>query len=129
MVVEEVPPQGDRVGDDEIMEAGVYTWLLSENLLYGDTLVAFLFGLDPAQTTRGLAIEAYLERVHKDDIQNARALINTAVLDGLPYQTEYRVMDLNGEYHRVIALGRCFQDRNMMPVIYSGIVYPTSQLE
>ena len=129
MVEEENPRHDQEDVTAEIMEAGVYTWLLSQNILYGDTLIASLFGLDPEETTRGLPIEAYLARVHEEDIKTARRLINKAVLDGLPYQTEYRVMNAQGHYQLVIALGRCFHDRNAMPVIYSGLVYPIDQLE
>jgi PAS domain-containing protein len=113
----------------EITEAGVYTWCLSKDLLYGDTLVAALFGLDPDETTRGLPLMSYLERLHDDDRGDVRRQITRAVLNGLPYHAEYRVRNARGEAQHVMSLGRCFQDRNGMPVLYSGIVYPVSQLE
>jgi len=48
-------------------EPGIYTWDLDEDLLYADTLVAALFGLDPAETVEGLPLESYLARMHPND--------------------------------------------------------------
>ena len=113
------------VNEDE--EAGIYTWSLDDDMLYGDTTVAGIFGLDPVETLRGLSISDYVERIHPADRGNVARLISTAVKDGKPYYAEYRAMDADGDVRQVISLGRCFRDRSGKPVHYAGIVYPVDR--
>jgi len=37
-------------------------------------------------------------------------------------------MDASGTYRWSVAMGRCFQNENSMPLFFSGIVYPIDQL-
>jgi len=48
-------------------EAGIFTWVLAEDIVYGDTSVASHFGLDSNETVTGLPIGAYLESIHVED--------------------------------------------------------------
>ncbi len=109
-------------------EAGIYTWCLENDTLYGDTAVAVLFGLDPAATLRGLSVTDYIARVHPDDQGNLAQLVRKAVEDGCPYRAEYRVVDASGLIRPVMAFGRCFRDRSGAPAYYSGIVHPIDNL-
>ena len=111
------------------MEAGIYTWSLADDRLYGDTAIAALFGLDPLQTIRGLPLSNYLERVHVGDQPLLSALISKAVQDGLPYSAEYRVRNALNEFEFVMAVGRCFRDPAGNPSLYSGIIYPVRGLQ
>jgi PAS domain S-box-containing protein len=113
---------------DDDAEAGIYTWSLGDDLVYGDTTVAAIFGLDPAETLTGLSISEYVQRIHPDDRGDVARLISAAVRDGRPYHSEYRAIDADGEVRRVISLGRCFRDRSGEPVHYAGIVYPVDRL-
>jgi PAS domain-containing protein len=117
---------GDPV---ESTEAGIFTWVLESNLIFGDSLVAALFGLDREQISRGLPFEAYLARVHERDRAETKHLIKQAILDGQPYYAEHRLMDASGFYRWSVAMGRCFQNENSMPLLFSGIVYPVDRLE
>jgi PAS domain S-box-containing protein len=112
----------------ELIEAGIFTWVVESNLIYGDSLVASLFGLDPANAAQGLPFEDYFARVHEDDRDETKRLIKQAILDGQPYQAEHRLMDASGNYRWSIAMGRCFQNANSMPLLFSGIVYPIDHL-
>ena len=49
---------GEHSAHDD-MDAGIYTWSLSDDRLYGDTAIAALFVLDPEQTIRGLPLSHY----------------------------------------------------------------------
>lgn len=121
--------QQDAEDPLEYNEAGIFTWVVESNLVFGDTLIASLFGLDPAQTTRGLPHEAYFARVHEDDRVETKRLLKQAILDGQPFHAEHRLMDASGTYRWSVAMGRCFQNENSMPLFFSGIVYPVDQLE
>jgi PAS domain-containing protein len=109
-------------------EAGIYTWCLDNDTFYGDTAVASLFGLDPVATITGLPVAEYIARVHPDDQALVARTISDAVIDGLPYQAEYRVVDAAGVVRQVISFGRCFRDKIGFPAHYAGIVHPVDNL-
>jgi PAS domain S-box-containing protein len=109
-------------------EAGIYTWCLEHDTLYGDTAIATLFGLDPGATLKGLPVTDYIARVHPEDQGAVATLIRRAIEEGDPYRAEYRVMDATGEIRSVIAFGRCFRDGAGIPVHYAGIVHPIDRL-
>ncbi len=117
----------ERLESSEI-EAGIYTWSMEDDRLYGDTAVAALFGLDPLQTVRGLPLASYMERVHMDDRPGLAALIAKAVRDGRSHNAEYRVRNAHGEFEFVMSSGRCFHGPDGTPAIYSGIIYPLQKL-
>ena len=109
-------------------EAGIFTWCLDTERLYGDSTVAAIFGLDPRQTEHGLPIDTYLDRIHTEDRSEAAWLISKAIRDGRPYRAEYRVMDEEGIPKWVMAFGRCFRDRTGNPKYYSGVMHPAAEV-
>lgn len=109
-------------------EAGIYTWCLNTDTVYGDTAVADLFGIDPARTLNGLPIANYMERVHPEDRATLAKSISEAILNGSPYRSEYRVFDTDGRIREVMAFGRCFRDETGNPAYYAGIVHPIETL-
>ena len=62
-----------------------------------------LFGLDADAGPHGL--DAYLERVHPDDVGRVRALLDAAAERGGGYEAEYRVVHGGGEVRWVRARG------------------------
>lgn len=117
----------DGVGHHD-PEAGIFTWILEKDLVYGDTSVAAHFGLAPHDTVKGLPIGAYLESVHDEDRPALAQAISIAVKGGEPFHAEYRVKDAQGSYRLVMAMGRCFRDALGDPTVYSGIIYPLDLL-
>jgi PAS domain S-box-containing protein len=112
----------------DIDEAGIWTWYLNENILYADTAVARLFGMDPEEALIGLPVEPYLARIHPEDRPDVCRAISDAVVGGQTYHAEYRVTDAFGETRIVISFGRCFRDRTGNPVQYAGISYPLDSI-
>jgi PAS domain-containing protein len=110
-------------------EAGIFTWHLAEDRLYGDTAVAALFGLDPVKTLRGLPASEYIARIFPADRPLVARLWSKAVTGGRPYRAEYRVVDATGRIRHVMSFGRCFRDRAGNPVHYAGIVHELSDDE
>ena len=117
----------DIIGNEQ--EAGIYTWSLADDRLYGDTAVASLFGLDPALTIKGLPLTDYIQRVYAGDRFLLSTQITKAVRDGLPYNAEYRVLNSEDKFVLVMAVGRCFRNGRGNPTLYSGIIYPLDQLQ
>jgi PAS domain-containing protein len=110
---------------DPAPEAGFYTWDIAQDILYGDAAIAALFGLDSAETQRGLPLGDYIQRIHPDDRSKIARAISDTVIAGVPQQECYRVLGLNDRYTLVISYGRCFRDRHGDPILYSGIIIPS----
>ncbi|EPE96469.1 PAS domain-containing protein [Rhizobium grahamii] len=111
-----------EISTDRMPDAGLFTWDLNSDLVYADSALAELFGLDPAETQHGLPVQVYLERVHPDDAPRLAKQINDAIIAEHPTVQEYRSRKADGSYVNVSAFGRCFRDRNNNPVHYAGIV-------
>jgi len=125
-------PHADRIflteiSSDRMPDAGLFTWDLNTNLLYADSALAELFGLDPDETAHGLPVQSYLDRVHPQDAPALAKQINDAIIAQHPTVQEYRSRRSDGSYVLVTAFGRCFRDRLDNPVHYAGIVMPVDQ--
>ena len=107
-----------------VCDTGFFTWDIVANLLYGDGAVAEIFGLDAAETASGLPLEAYVARIHPDDQPAAAKVIRDTILTQEPEQQRYRVRRANGVFQQVMAFGRCFRDKNGVPSLYGGIIFP-----
>lgn len=125
---------GEAVHSFEIFEeaacdAGLYTWDIVRNLVFADSALAGLFGLDPDATAHGLPLEDYLARVHPDDRPQLAKKISEVIVADIAQQNTYRVQGTDGRYRMVAAFGRAFRDHSGSPVLYSGIVVPASEDE
>ncbi|MBB3543862.1 MULTISPECIES: PAS domain-containing protein [unclassified Rhizobium] len=116
-----------QISTERMPDAGLFTWDLNSNLVYADSALAELFGLDPVETERGLPVQTYLDRVHPDDAPTLAKQINDAIIAEHPTVQEYRSRKADGSYIHVSAFGRCFRDRNDNPVHYAGIVMATEK--
>ncbi|WP_112941922.1 MULTISPECIES: PAS domain-containing protein [unclassified Rhizobium] len=118
-----------RIVGDRMPDAGLFTWDMNADLVYADSALAALFGLEAAETERGLPVQAYLDRVHPDDVAGLAKQISDAIVAQHPTVQHYRSMNAEGSYVRVSAFGRCFRDRNNNPIHYAGIVVPSEAPE
>jgi len=115
--------------DEVACDAGIYTWDIVRNLVFADSAVAVLFGLDPDATVHGLPLEDYLARVHPDDRPDLAKKISDVIVADIAQQNTYRVQGKDGRYRMVAAFGRAFRDHSGSPVLYSGIVVPMAEPE
>lgn len=109
---------------DESDDAGIYTWDIPANTLFADAALADLFGLDPSETKRGLPLERYFERVHRDDRNDLGHAIRRAIEGDQPFQENYRVHRADNSIAHIMAFGRVFRDAIGEPCRFSGIVFP-----
>lgn len=110
-------------------DTGLFTWEIASNILFADSALARLFGLDPDKTVAGLPLQDYLERVHPADRGPLAASIHDAILSGQPCHQEYRVKTCTGSFVGVTCLGRCFKGTDGVPSHYVGIVFATTLVE
>lgn len=109
---------------DGVPDAGFYTWDIPDNVLYADSALAALFGLDPALAETGLPLDIYLERVHPEDRPRLAKTIRDSIVAHQPQQETYRVLSASGKYVPVASYGRGFRDEKGNPIRYVGIVIP-----
>ncbi len=114
-----------RISGERMPDTGLFTWDMNDDLVYADSALAELFGLDPNETERGLPVQAYLDRVHPDDVGRLAKQISDAIIAQHPTVQHYRAKKAGGSYAQVSAFGRCFRDREGNPVHYAGIVVPS----
>jgi PAS domain-containing protein len=112
------------LGSAELSEAGIFTWNIETDTVFGDSAIAHLFGMSVADALSGQPIAAYLQCIHPDDLANVAGEIREAITTGAPYQCQYRVLGAGKIYRNVEAFGRCFHSREGQPVQYAGIVFP-----
>jgi PAS domain-containing protein len=110
-------------------DSGLFTWDLSLDLVYADGAVAQLFGLDRHEAEHGLPLDAYMRRVHPEDRSRLAEVIRDTIIAQSPQQEEYRVRNADGVYASVASFGRCFRNRDDVPVLYSGIVILTQTID
>ncbi len=118
-----------EIFEDVAADAGIYTWDIVRDLVFADSAIAELFGLDPAATVRGLPLETYLRRVHPDDQPQLARKISEVLVADIAQQDTYRVQGRDGRYRLVAAFGRAFRDHSGSPVLYSGIIVPAAERE
>lgn len=53
--------------DADATDSGIFTWDIVRDLVYGDSALAALFGLAASETSQGLPLKLYLDRVHPED--------------------------------------------------------------
>ncbi len=90
-----------RAAADLMMEAqrvanfGSWEWRVAEDDVSWSDQLYRIFGLDPE--TFEATLEGYLEHVHEDDREHARAEIQAGVLEQRAYRFEHRIVRPDGE--------------------------------
>jgi PAS domain-containing protein len=104
--------------------SGIYTWVIPTDTVYGDELVADLFGFDAVEAKSGLPLMTYLDRMHPEDLPRVAKAIHDTMVAGTSYQESYRICRPDGSVVTVTAFGSCFRNPNNEPMHYSGILFP-----
>jgi PAS domain S-box-containing protein len=106
----------------------VSTWVydIRANQLFPDRNFSKLFALSEA-TANGGPLEAHLEAIHPDDVEEVTRLIQEAIETGKPYQANYRVRTTTGEYRFVVARGKVEYDDKGSPARMLGVVLDVTQ--
>lgn len=112
-----------------VKASGVYTWVITTDTVYVDSLAAECFGFSAVEGRNGLPLLRYIERIHADDQPRVAKSIHDTMLTGNPFCEQYRVCRPDGSMVEVIAFGACFRDESGEPSHYSGMVFPKSTID
>lgn len=127
MSIDVVDGAGASVAPWGAKAAGIFTWDIGSNMLYGDAVISDFFRLDADRAMQGLPLQDYIATMHPDDRPHVARAIHTAIVSGEPYQQEYRLVRPGGSPIWVLAIGHCFRNREGTPSIYAGVVYDITE--
>lgn len=114
---------------DATCPIGFYSWSVPENRVYGDEIIADIFGVSYSDLVEGAPIELVIRYIDEGDKQRVAKAIHDAIITGLPYQAKYGLTHPDGRKISVAANGRCLRDMEGVPSIYSGTVTVQSSLD
>jgi PAS domain-containing protein len=104
------------------MVTGIYSFIVPEDRVYGDQVIASVFGISLEALAEGVPIAEVIRCVKDGDRQRLARSVHDAILTGGLYKENYRVVHPDGREIAVSAIGRCLRDARGGPSIYSGIV-------
>jgi hypothetical protein len=112
----------EDTGLDDVNSVGFYSWVVPENKVYGDQVIADIFGVSDQELAAGAPIEKVIRYINEGDRQRVARAIHDAIVTGCAYQENYRVTHPDGRRIDVRANGRCLRDAEGVPYIYTGTV-------
>lgn len=113
----------------ELKEAGIFTWNVGTDLVFGDSSVALLFGFPFEVSMTGQKMSAYLARIHPDDLPAVALQMHNAIASCGTYSVEYRVRGALDIYRLVASRGRCFRGVERDMTQFAGIIYPVGPVQ
>jgi PAS domain S-box-containing protein len=101
-----------------VSQLGSWEWDIGRNrVLWSDELYR-LYGLEPNPTP--LTYEAYLDRVHPEDVGLVRTTVEQAYTHHEPFEMEHRILRPDGELRWVHGRGRVVTDESGEPLRMLG---------
>lgn len=88
---------------EKISNTGTWHWHLEQDIQFISDEYKRIMGLPPEQATTSMV--EFQSRVHPDDIQSLRTLIETHVEKGTSMQSEFRIIRDNGECRYIKGIG------------------------
>jgi PAS domain S-box-containing protein len=102
-----------------IARLGSYEWEVHSNTVDRSEELCRIFGVLPAEFIP--TIEGYLERVHPEDRDTTRKIIEQAFSDRKPFEFEERIVRPDGSVRRLHSRGKWVFDKAQNPVKLVGI--------
>lgn len=104
----------------KIASFGNWTMHFEDNNLYWSDEVYRIFGLSPQEF--GATYEAFLDRVHPDDIDYVKESVDQALAENKPYDIEHRIITPDGLTKFVHEQSETFYDEHNKPLKMVGTV-------
>jgi two-component sensor histidine kinase len=101
---------------------GTWLWDVPADRVTADNRFARSFSFDPAEAAAGLPADAFLQRIHPQDLPEVRARVHESLRTGAPYRCQYRIRQPDGSDLWVEASGRCEFDADRQPTCFAGLI-------
>ena len=102
----------------EIARTGSWDWNIADDVVNWSDELYRLFGLAPQ--SRSVTFASFLERVHPEDRERTRDVVETAHADLQPFAFEHRIVLPTGAVRWLHAAGRVIADEGGTPVRMAG---------
>lgn len=109
----------------EAANLGLWVWDIPTDDVWMTPQGRVLYGFDP---TEKLDLQSFIEKLHPEDRETARAEITTSLSNGGVYESKHRVASADGQMRWVSALGRAEFDDNHHPLRMLGVTLDISQV-
>jgi diguanylate cyclase (GGDEF)-like protein/PAS domain S-box-containing protein len=103
------------------VEVATWSYDIKNAKLHSDVNLQKMLSLTPSETQDG-SLSSFLRPIHPEDYHKIEALIRNAIETGLPYETKYRVLSMDGNYHTVLARGHIEYDAKNDSSKLSGVL-------
>jgi signal transduction histidine kinase len=101
---------------------GSFVWDIQNDALSGDERFSRTFNYPPDTPLDALPVEIARQNIHPDDLEEVNRRVELTLRNGTPYNAEYRVRRLGGDYLWVLASGRCEFDTLGRPLRFPGVL-------
>lgn len=104
---------------EQIGQIGSWVWNIPENRVTWSDGLYKVFGLTPKEF--GATYEAYLERVHPDDVERMNQTVQNTLDGSGPYEMETRILRRDGQVRTLYTRGECLLDEQGSPARLIGV--------
>jgi PAS domain S-box-containing protein len=101
---------------------GSFVLDIKADVLSGDERFARTFSYPPGLSLEKLPQEIAQARIHPDDLAWVQEQVRQSMQTGAPFNAEYRVLRLDGNYLWVLASGCCEFDEQNEPLRFPGVL-------
>lgn len=102
-------------------QIGVWEWNLKTDTLFWDQRTRKIFDTDPETTD--LCFEDFIRRLHPDDHDYVKNLIDECINTGKPYNAHYRIVHADGSVHYIQSQGRIVFGEDREPEQFIGVCH------
>ena len=99
---------------------GTWDWDLVTDLVYGDANYARIYAFDADLAATGAPLAEYLKAILPQDLPGVQSAIDSALGDGTPFSSEYRIVHPNASIRWISARGRVVLDAHGAPARFAG---------
>ncbi len=106
---------------------GTWEWNIVTDRVVADPGFAQIYGVPPGLARDGAPLSQFLEAMHEEDAARVASEIQRALRDGTPFQSEYRLVQPDGEVRWVAAAGRVIRDEDGRPSRFPGVAFDITE--
>lgn len=100
---------------------GIWTWDLSENLVYADKNLSYQLGIEDLRPQDGVIPSVFLNSINPKDKSRIKKLIKSAVAKTKKFEAEYSFYNRNNQQRWVISRGKVETNQAGTATRFSGV--------
>lgn len=110
-----------RLALEATRSVGFWDWDVVNDLVYAGEPFARFYGVAPEVAEKGLKVGEFIRMIHPDDVERVGNEIQRTLAGHAEFSSEYRIMQHDGYFVWVLAVGRCTYDELGKPIRFPGV--------